>query len=307
MVRSLHHVALTVPDLDEARAFFATMGLEPRSSGVPLAFGCVGRDQDQLLLLKGPKKALAWVCWGIRPDELPDMGRALDRAGISPIDPPPGGAISGLWFRDPDGIVVNVRPAADAPQERPAVEINNPGQIYARRARRGAPSRSIDARPRRLGHLLKFTTDVNRDVRFYTEHLGMKLSDRIGDEDVAFLRCAGDSDHHTLALAHSAAPGLHHLSWEMGNLDQVQLCAECMISAGYKDGWGVGRHIYGSNYFHYVRDPWMGLHEFFWDIDFIPENARWDVEVADGGPEALSQWATVPAPDDFLKNYECTV
>jgi hypothetical protein len=77
-----------------------------------------------------------------------------------------------------------------------------------------------------------------------------------------------------------------------------------MLAAGYKDAWGPGRHIYGSNYFHYVRDPWMSLNEFYWDIDFIPENAAWEVEVAEPTPEALSQWATTPAPDDFLKNYE---
>jgi len=184
------------------------------------------------------------------------------------------------------------------------VEINNPGARYARIGRRGAPSRDIDARPRKLGHLLKFSTDVGRDVRFYTELLGMKLSDRIGEQEVAFLRCGGDSDHHTMALALSDAPGLHHLSWEMGNLDQLQICAERMVAAGYKDGWGTGRHIYGSNYFHYVRDPWMGLCEFYWDIDFIPEDARWEVEVAEPGPEALYQWATTPPPEDFLKNYE---
>ena len=76
----------------------------------------------------------------------------------------------------------------------------------------------IEAIPRKLGNLLKFTTDINRDVRFYTEVPGMKLSERIGDHRAAFLRCGGDSDHHTLALASSAAPELHHLSREMGKL-----------------------------------------------------------------------------------------
>lgn len=88
----------------------------------------------------------------------------------------------------------------------------------------------------------------------------------------------------------------------MGNLDQIPLCAERMLAAGYRDGWGVGRHIYGSNYFHYIRDPWMGLNELFWDIDFIPENAQWEVETAEAGPDSLYQWATVPPPKDFLHN-----
>ena len=90
----------------------------------------------------------------------------------------------------------------------------------------------------------------------------------------------------------------------MGNLDQLRMCAEKMLAAGYQNGWGIGRHIYGSNYFHYIRDPWMGLNEFFWDIDFIPENAEWDIEKAEANEESLFQWATEYPPEDFLKNYE---
>jgi catechol 2,3-dioxygenase-like lactoylglutathione lyase family enzyme len=304
MIRSLQYVALTVPDMEAGRKFYATMGLEERREGRHVVFRCPGREQDQVRLIPGAAKGLAWVCYGTRRDELAADARRLEGAGVALLDRPEGAPPDGLWFRDPDGILVNVKVADAAPQTRPAVEINNPGQPYVRLARRGAPSRKVDARPRKLGHMLKFSTDINRDARFYSTLLGMKLSDRIGDDLALFLRCAGDSDHHVLAIASSEAPGLHHLSWEMGNLDQLQICAERMLAAGYKDAWGPGRHIYGSNYFHHVRDPWMGLNEFYWDIDFIPENAEWEVEIAAPTPEALSQWATTPAPDDFLKNYE---
>ena len=304
MIRSLQHVALCVPDLGAGRAFYTAMGLEPRDEGDQVVFRCAGRDQDQVRLVAGDNKTIAWVCWGTRAEEIDAMARRLEGAGVALASVPEGADPDGIWFRDPDGILVNVKVADEAPQVRPPVEINNPGQPYVRLARRGAPNRDIDARPRRLGHLLAFTTDIDRQVAFYTEILGMKLSDRIGDDVAAFLRCGGDSDHHTLALATSEAVGLHHLSWEMGNLDQLQICAERMLAAGYVDGWGLGRHVYGSNYFHYVRDPWMGLNEFYWDIDFIPEDAEWEVEHAELSPEALSQWATTPAPDDFLRNYE---
>ncbi len=182
---------------------------------------------------------------------------------------------NGLWFRDPMAFSSTSSLPNRNRKHVPPSRSNNPGTEYLRKGRRGAPNRNIDTRPRKLGHILKFTTDINRDAKFYTEVLGMKLSDRIGDELAAFLRCGGDSDHHTLAMATSEASGLHHMSWEMGNVDQLQMCAERLLKAGYKDGWGMGRHIYGSNYFHYIRDPWMGLNEFFWDIDFIPENAEW--------------------------------
>lgn len=303
MLRSLQQVAIAVPDVAAGRAFYECMGLEARSRGSDVVLRCKGQDRDQLCLLPGPNRRIAWVSWGTREHELPDLQRAIAAADVPLAAPAAGADAAGLWLRDPDGILVNIR-AADAPvQSRPPVEINNPGEPFHRLGRRGAPNRDIESRPRKLGHLLKFTTDVCRDVDFYTRVLGMKLSDRIGSDVVAFLRCGGDSDHHTLALAKSEAPGLHHLSWEMGTLDQIQLCAERMLAAGYKDGWGVGRHIYGSNYFHYIRDPWMGLNELFWDIDFIPESADWEVETAEAGPDSLYQWATVPPPEDFLHNY----
>lgn len=306
MIRSLQYIALTIPDMKEGAKFYDTMGLEKRQEGQHLIYRCAGRAQDQVRLVPGEKKGIAWITWGTRADEIDKLAAALDKANVPMAAPPAGIESNGLWFRDPDGVLVNIIVADPAPQTRPAVELNNPGTPYARLARRGAPDRNIDTRPRKLGHLLKFTTDINRDAKFYTEVLGMKLSDRIGDELAAFLRCGGDSDHHTLAMASSEAPGLHHISWEMGNIDQVRLRAQHLLEAGYRDGWGLGRHIYGSNYFHYIRDPWMGLNEFYWDIDFIPENASWDVEKAEANEESLFQWATSPPPEDFLKNYEVT-
>jgi len=302
MLRSLQHVALTVPDLAAGRAFFETMGLEGRALGDDLMFRCAGRAQDQVRLVEGSRKRLNHVSFGTTAADLPRIAGSLERAGTRLVDAPVREAADGLWFRDVDGDMINVRVADDAPQTRPPVEINNAGDFH-RMGRRGAPDRRIDARPRRLGHVLKFTTDVQRTADFYMRNLGMRMSDRIGDLAL-FLRFGCDSDHHTLAIAKSEGTGLHHMSFEMGNLDQIQFCAGRMIDRGYRDGWGVGRHIYGSNYFHYVRDPWNGLVEFFWDIDFIPANAAWEPENAEAGEEALYQWATQQPPADFLRNYE---
>ena len=302
MLRSLQHAALTVPDLEVGRKFYTSMGMEAAALGNGLAFRCPGRDQDQVRLIEGGKKRLAYVSFGTTAPELPGLRRKLEQGGTKLVDAPVKVGGEGIWFRDLDGDLINLCAAPDKPQSRPAVAINNPGD-FKRLGKRGAPDRDIEAKPRRLGHVLKFSLDLQRTIDFYTGTLGMKLSDRIGDM-AAFLRFGGDSDHHTLAIAQSEAPGLHHMSFEMGNLDQIQFCAQRMIEAGYRDGWGVGRHIYGSNYFHYIRDPWNSLVEYFWDIDFIPAAARWEVENAAAGPESLYQWATTAPPADFLANYE---
>lgn len=302
MIYNLQHVALAVPDLEAGRAFYEKMGLEGRAHDDGLMFRCDGRDQDQVRLIPGTRRRLAYVSFGAASADLKTVQGDLERRGVKPVDAPVKVNDDGLWFHDPDGDLINVRAAPDAMQYKPGVLINNPGD-FKRRGRRGAPNRAVEAKPRRLGHILKFSHDVPRAIAFYTEALGMKLSDRIGDV-VAFLRFGLDSDHHTLALAKGDGPGLHHMSFEMGNVDQIQFCAQRMIDAGYQDAWGIGRHIYGSNYFHYIRDPWNGLVEYFWDIDFIPAGAAWDVENAEPGPDSLYQWAVTPPPADFLHNYE---
>ena len=313
MIQSLHSLTLFVPDLQVGKNFYTCMGLNAHQEHDALVFRCEGRDQDQLRLIKGPKKEIAWITWATNSD---GYARILENVKARKIDfhhvhlDANYDQVQGesLWLHDPDGTLLHIVVAPSASQSRDAVKLNHPGVAYHRISLRGAPDRHVDSRPRKLGHVLKFSTDVNRMVEFYTAVLGMKLSDRIGDKEVAFMRCAGDSDHHTLALALSQSSGLHLCSWEMGNLDQIQLCAQRLIDAGYQDSWGVGRHIYGSNYFHYVRDPWGSLCEFYWDIDFIAEKSDWTVQVASASGtslhENLFQWASAPPPEDFLKNYE---
>jgi hypothetical protein len=48
-----------------------------------------------------------------------------------------------------------------------------------------------------------------------------------------------------------------------------------MLTAGYRGGWGLGRHVLSSDYFYYVRDPWGSYCEYSFDIDYVPEGFVW--------------------------------
>lgn len=79
----------------------------------------------------------------------------------------------------------------------------------------------------------------------------------------------------------------------MSDFDEIAIGAQTLLHAGYKDGFGPGRHIGGSNYFHYIRDPWGSLAEYFWDIDVIPEDADW--QPLNVPPDQLTAvWAASP-------------
>jgi catechol 2,3-dioxygenase len=92
----------------------------------------------------------------------------------------------------------------------------------------------------------------------------------------------------------------------MGSIDEAELGAVRLFGKGFRHAWGPGRHAIGSNYFHYFRDPWNGMAEYFYDIDYITKDIEWspvDWTKKDG----MFLWsADGPPPPDFGKNYELT-
>ena len=215
------------------------------------------------------------------------------------LDPPAGFESNGVWFRDPDGTLIETRVAEKSSPNEKAVQ-SNPSSLPGVQ---GSHARSMSpfVRPRRLAHILLFSGDVLRSIAFYSRVLGLRLSDRSGD-GVAFMHGIHGSDHHMIALAKSGGPGLHHLSWDVGSIHEVGLGAMQMADKGYADGWGMGRHVLGSNCFHYVRDPWGSYSEYSSDIDYIPVDFDW--QAADHpGDDAFYVWGPTP-PADFITNHE---
>ncbi len=305
MIKSLHHVGMTVPNLGIGRTFYEAFGLEAKITGHDLVLRCKGRDQDQIRLMPGSPKQLSYVAFGTDSNGFKSVLDNLERLGV-PIESAPFEIeSSGIWFKDPSNDWVHVTIAeSEAVKVKEVPEINTPGRYRRVNERACTPaSQSKKATPLRLGHLIKFTPDVTRSVEFYTEALGMKVSDQAGDV-LAFLRCGSGGDHHVLGLAKSSHSGLHHLSFEVMDIDEIQMGAQHLINLGYKSAFGLGRHVAGSNYFHYIRDPWNSLVEYFWDIDVISENdSEW--EPLNASPQELTAvWATTPPPPEFIENFE---
>ena len=301
-VRSLQHIALAVPDPAAGRKFYTDFGMEGRDDGKRVVMRCHERDQDQVILLEAKKRHMHHICFGASAEALEELKARVEKIGTRLLDAPKETPGDGIWFRDPDGLLLNVRAAEPAPWV-PAREwkINNPGHLN-RAGVPGHPPRDIAVRPRRLGHTLRFTPNLERQIDFYTRIVGLKLSDRSRDI-IAFLRNGeGGSDHHVLAFLKDERPGYHHASFEVANVDEIGVGACRLLDKGYRDGWGFGRHVIGSNFFHYIRDPWGGLAEYFCDIDYIPADADW--KPRDYPPEdSLYVWGP-RVPADFGRNFE---
>jgi catechol 2,3-dioxygenase len=297
---SLDHYSLTVPDLAEAATFYQRFGLDVRAEGDAFDVRAADSAHRWGRYHGGRKKAIDYLSFGVYADDLPAFRERLRAHGIETVRPPREAVDDGgVWFHDDDGLLVELRAAAKvSPDAKSVVSTISAGAgIAAAPLRDAAPF----VRPRRLSHVLVFTSDVARAVAFYGSVVGLGLSDAAGD-GIAFMHGRHGSDHHLVAFAKSDAPGFHHSSWDVGSVNEVGLGAMQMARAGHTRGWGLGRHVLGSNYFHYVRDPWGSYCEFSCDIDFVPAGGAWTPShvTPDNG---FYLWGPVP-PDDFAHNYE---
>jgi catechol 2,3-dioxygenase-like lactoylglutathione lyase family enzyme len=145
--------------------------------------------------------------------------------------------------------------------------------------------------------VLVFASDVPASERFYRTALGLGLSDRVPGV-VTFLN-SGPGDHHVFGLVQSTHPGLHHSSWEVGSVDEMVLGARRMADRGSVLGWGLGRHTFGSNLFHYIRDPWGSWVEYFLDMDQVTTD--WQPHDWQDVPSAV--WCPL-RPTEFTENHE---
>jgi catechol 2,3-dioxygenase-like lactoylglutathione lyase family enzyme len=300
-VHSLDHFALAVPDLEYARRYYAAFGLDVREHGAALHLYTHDHRHRWGVLTEGPRKSLQHVSFGIFGDDVERFQAHLQQCAVARLDPPPGVDSNGFWFRDPDGSLIELKVAEkSSPSAKSSASLDSvPAD------RRGAAIRGHAAtvQPRRMAHVLLFARNVPATLAFYTKVLGLRLSDEAGGV-IAFLHGVHGSDHHMVAFAKSDGPGFHHCSWDVGSVNDIGVGTAQMADKGFTAGWGLGRHVLGSNYFHYVRDPWGSYCEYSCDIDYVSAEHEWQGE-SHGVENSLYLWGPEP-PLDFTFNYEAS-
>jgi catechol 2,3-dioxygenase-like lactoylglutathione lyase family enzyme len=232
ILRSLDHVALRVADLDEAAARWAAQ------------FGLVTRDRREdrvrlacddepfcLELIAGEPPGFDHVAYElVRGCSLEHARGWLEARGA-----PTEEATGAVCVRDPDGN----RVCLVAHRER------EPWVPHARRPG-GAPV----GHPRKLGHVNFLTGALDEQLHFYTEMLGMRVTDWLGDGGVWF---HVNTDHHVMALIDKGAPHFHHLAFDVVDIGQMRDALDHLGRHGRWLGWGPVRHGVGGNIAAYVR------------------------------------------------------
>jgi len=178
-----------------------------------------------------------------------------------------------------------------------------PIYLYETQRAGGTPT-ALSIRPSKLGHIASYVTDLEGSQSFYTDVLGFRWSDTIGDFFI-FLRC--NPDHHTINLMRSTKRhGLFHVAFEMRDMIHLKDALDHLPAREIRLKWGPGRHGAGHNIFTYHYDPDGNLVELFTEIDIIydertgqfqprPWHERWPQvpHVWDTDVAAANKWGPI--------------
>jgi catechol 2,3-dioxygenase len=137
------------------------------------------------------------------------------------------------------------------------------------------PPAGMGFRIGKIGHVVLNVTDLARSVTFYTQVLGLRVSDVYGPEmmpgGMVFLRF--NADHHGIALvggapAVSDGAELHHVAFEVASLDEVIRARDHLRAQGAVIDF-EGRRRAGVQIAVEFRDPDGHRLEIYWGLEQV--------------------------------------
>jgi catechol-2,3-dioxygenase len=168
--------------------------------------------------------------------------------------------------------------------------------------------------PRKLGHLVLKVRDLQKSCDFYTQVVGLTISDWISD-CMVFLRAG--ADHHDLALAQlptdappsppDNAPGLEHFSYLVDSYEELESTVALLQKRGVPIVRGPGKHGVGENCFLVFKDPDGNNVEFYCDMLQVDAAHPHQPKVWKETIDSLDQWHfkrwAVEPPPALRKKY----
>jgi catechol 2,3-dioxygenase-like lactoylglutathione lyase family enzyme len=151
---------------------------------------------------------------------------------------------------------------------------------------------------RKLGHVVLNVTDLEASVRFYTEMLGLQVSDRYPTSMVpggmVFMRV--NTDHHGVALVGGTSKAhvttLNHFAFEVGSPDEVFKARAWLKKNGVPIHF-EGRRRAGCQLAVEFKDPDGNNLEIYWGIDQVG---------TDGTVRPPSEWKQALTLEDAVAN-----
>ncbi|MHC8607726.1 VOC family protein [Paenarthrobacter ureafaciens] len=284
-LRSLRSVSLKVPDTRPAKDFYDQVwGLSTVEEDTDKFWlRGTGSEHHILRLETGEQNALGGVSFALAtPQDVDSAATKLVALGIplfrepGPLDDAAGGY--GLHLVDPEGRLVELS-----------------ANVHAVVSQEPAGRRAL---PRKIAHVVLNTVDIDRATAFYTQVLGMRISDW-SEHQMAFLRC--NREHHAIAFNQAPWTSVNHVAYEMQSIDHFMRGIGNLKQHNIAPQWGPGRHGPGDNTFSYFTDPAGLVCEYTSEVAQVDEDS-WLCRTWERTPELSDQWGTAGPPTTAVRS-----
>jgi catechol 2,3-dioxygenase-like lactoylglutathione lyase family enzyme len=272
-VTEIRYVGYGVTDLPSERRFYLeTWGLKEVATGDGLDwFKTQGSDEHHAVRLRTSDANHLDVI-ALAADSATDVDALHQKIAASgcrivqgprDLDAPGGGY--GLRFFSPDGLPFEISSGVARGEQRPIDR--------------------WEGVPVRISHIVLHSPDLKAAVRFFTDVLGFRVSDWLGDF-MCFLRC--NHAHHRIAIL-PGPPCLNHVAYDMTGVDGMMAGISRLKQAGVTIRWGPGRHTAGNNTFSYFVTPGGFAVEYTAELDAVDFETHVD-QVYHPAPRVMDQW-----------------
>ncbi|MDZ7911963.1 MAG: VOC family protein [Rhodococcus sp. (in: high G+C Gram-positive bacteria)] len=276
-LRALRSVELRTTACADSVDFYSEVwGLQVVEAGADRAWLRGTGDQHHAVQLTAAERnGLGRITFAVStPREIDEAARRLEARGIAIVDGPGqvdavGGGY-GLQFVDLEGRIIELLADTFAV----------------------AKISTTDAVPVGVTHVVLNTIDIDAAVEFYSDVLGMRVSDW-SEHQMAFLRC--NTDHHSIAFNQAQWTSVNHVAYEMSTVDNFMRGIGRVRHHGILPLWGPGKHGPGDNTFSYFGDPAGLVCEYTSGIAQVDED-RWLCKVWRRVPELSDLWGTAGPP-----------
>lgn len=299
-------VVFGVADMAEAKRFLDDWGTKPITVETDRL---VYETKDGGQVIVRPKDApelppaieagntVREVIWGAASED--ELRNALARVAPAGAKPGPDGLPR---ITDPNGLSLAFRVSRRRKVAVAPTPANGPG--VPQRIDERSPVYD-HAEPIKIGHVVFFASDFATMRGFYTERMGLIVSDEYPGHG-AFMRCQIRGEHHNLFILNRAGrPGVNHVAFTVSDIHEVIGGGLAMSRKGWKTEIGPGRHPISSAYFWYFENPLGAPIEYYADDDFCTE--AWKPGVFERKPELFAEWAIAGGIDGVTRRQVATV
>ncbi len=248
-VKRLGHATFNTPDLERIVDYWTRIiGLTVVERDKNRAFLATRYGEEAIAVQAGGDASLVKAAFQIAPgSDLGDVQKELGKHGVkseirSDVSP---GVAKAVSFTDPKGTLL---------------------EVYSDYKFSGRDTVEQGIMPLKFGHLAYRCKDPVKVTSFYTDVLGFRVSDWMG-ERFSFLRCG--RDHHTVNFARYEEERLHHVAFEVADMAEVQRASDYLARNDIHLVWGPIRHLVGHNIAAYHRNPDDQRVEIFAEMDIM--------------------------------------